>query len=1107
MTQVFQKKLWRRRILIRLCIIPGIILVLLAVMGIWLKQALPGIARREISRLTNARIEMGPLDFHRNASVEIDGLVIRPPQTPLFYDPVILRVKKVYAKFSWGSLFRLSPRVREIHMRDFILDVQYDRDSRSWNVSELRFAGAPAGGAGSMPHVYLREGSLRYSKVSGGESTLVTSLPIEAQLGPNEKPDGGYAFDIKTSTLSSGSGESALKGTWRPGHLEVAGGLSSTDIPSLERAWAVDVLAGDVTYDDTGQYELRLRLKDIHSKHSPVADSLRLTAPPILGPSNPLSMVQDFFSRYRPSGLVSRIELTAKGNVNAIDAGEVSGMVECEDIAVCDRKFPYPVDHLNGLIMFTQSQINLNRLTGTHGPTKLVIEGSTSGSGNDLRYFYQVTSDNMVLDEQLYAALASGPKQMWEAFMPKGTVGVNYKLGRTSATETTSILNVDLRDVSATYSKFPYPLDGLTGQLTFNGDDIQISNVAAASGGGWILLNGSVKAGDSANPIFNVRVDANDVALDRRLGDALPSAQRDLYRLLESTGTIDIRGRVFTAVDGSTVGPAGFFADVALKNASLKIEGLAEPVSGISAKASLTPNSLSVSVADGRYGQGPVNLAGGIFFADDGKPRQYNLRIAAQQMPVDDKTLSVLPEPIRSSVATLHADGKADISLEFVKANIEAPPDYRMIVKCLGGTVRHERFPYALSDVRGTVTLDRNTLVLSGISARPALQPEPDLKPVIEIDGSLPLGQPDQRVGTLTVKARDLLFNAALGEALPKTLAGVYHDLAPRGPFDLEWRASKIVRDANDRNTISFDGKVNLRTCSLDLSGAGTELAGALDMQGTYDSKQGLTEASLRLNADRLTIKDKDFTQVKADIVYEPNSCVWASRNFLGNCYDGRMIGDISVARSRPGVMQYLLTVAFSRVSLEPFLLGHKVAQSLATDAPAETGNSVGTMNAALSLGAQVGDGSSRLGACKVHVVDMQVGEVSPLSKVLAYLSLTKPSDHAFERLLVESYLKRNKLLIHKFDMAGENLAFTGTGSMDMLNNSLNLTLTARGKRLAESRPSVIQSLTESLGGGVVRMEVTGKTDNPQIETKTLPVIQDSLRILGTPRSETPEPK
>ena len=71
---------------------------------------------------------------------------------------------------------------------------------------------------------------------------------------------------------------------------------------------------------------------------------------------------------------------------------------------------------------------------------------------------------------------------------------------------------------------------------------------------------------------------------------------------------------------------------------------------------------------------------------------------------------------------------------------------------------------------------------------------------------------------------------------------------------------------------------------------------------------------------------------------------------------------------------------------------------------------------------------------------------------------------------------------------------------MDMPTGQVALTLSARAGRLAAAQPAVLQSLTEGLGGAVVRMEVTGRVDDPQVETKTLPVIEDSLSILGTPR-------
>jgi hypothetical protein len=130
----------------------------------------------------------------------------------------------------------------------------------------------------------------------------------------------------------------------------------------------------------------------------------------------------------------------------------------------------------------------------------------------------------------------------------------------------------------------------------------------------------------------------------------------------------------------------------------------------------------------------------------------------------------------------------------------------------------------------------------------------------------------------------------------------------------------------------------------------------------------------------------------------------------------------------------------------------------------------------------------------------MQVGKLSPLTKLLQ-LKLTESEQFAFDRMLVDSYIKNNKLFFKHVDLAGKDLAFNGSGWMDMQTLDINLVLFARGHhRLATTQPSVLQSLAEGLGIAVVRMEVTGNFYDPKVETRALPVIEDSLGILGTPR-------
>ncbi len=193
------------------------------------------------------------------------------------------------------------------------------------------------------------------------------------------------------------------------------------------------------------------------------------------------------------------------------------------------------------------------------------------------------------------------------------------------------------------------------------------------------------------------------------------------------------------------------------------------------------------------------------------------------------------------------------------------------------------------------------------------------------------------------------------------------------------------------------------------------------------------------------------------------------------------------------GAGEYLLQVGFDNIDLKQFLSDTKLKET------PDNGYTTGKMNGSLSINARIGDDSSRIGIFRLAISDMQAGELSPLAKLLQVLQLTEPKDFVFDQMLVDSYIKRNGLFVKKLDLSGGSVAFNGSGWMDLQTRNVDLILTARGRRLATADPSILQSLTEGLGQAVVRVEVTGDFYDPQVTTRTLPLIKDSLQILGTP--------
>lgn len=1065
---------------------------LIAVAGVWLSRSLPGIVAAEIGRLTNTRVEAGAFDFRLDGSISIDGLAARPVHEEPGYDNTILRAGNVYARFSRRSLLSLRPRMTNLQIQDFVLDVQMDLDTRQWNVGTLQF-NRPRGetGRGTIPDVQLHGGKLRYTKISDGKAEIVMSVPVEAKFGtdPNNP---GYAFEIKTSKLSGGYGESHLSGSWQPGELTVAGGLSSADLPSLERAWAVDVLAGRIRYERNGDYALELRMKDLHGKQAPEVGALQLIAPGGTDTAGPLASLQRFFARFRPTGTVESIALNAQGNLRRLHESEAVGKLVCKDISVCDVKFPYPIDHLTGEIEFTQSGVLMRQLSGRHGGVDIQIEGWTRGSGPERQYHYKVTTDNMILDEALYAALQPGQKRLWDAFRPSGTVAADYRLVRTSPTDRRMYVSVDLKGVAASFHEFPYPLAGLTGKLYFDRDSITATNLVSESGARRICLNAKVSGTATGKPIHYISIDANSIPLDTTLEKSLPAQYRELYGQLEADGVADVKARVFTTGDANNVGPMSYIADVVCHSRSLRLEQSPVVLSDVVAEITVAPDSLTIKRLDGRYRQSPVTVTGGVRLAGNARAKQYHMSVTAEDMPFDEATVALLPASLAEHLAAFRPQGSVNLHVDLRMPGSNEPPVYTGRMECLGVKINHRNIPYPLRDVRGTISLTRDGLVFQDVTAAPADPCQPGESAVIRLDGSATLAQSRLTAGAFTLRTQDLLFTKALGDALPKGLADAYRDLSPRGPFNLDVPKLAISRTAADELLVEFGGQADLTACNLRISGTPMELAGVVDLEGSYGMKRGLSDGRIGLAAERLVIKGKTIANVTAEAVYDPNARKWSAESLLGDCYGGRVLGSLQVGRAAAGGIEYMLRAGLNRVDLQQFLQTDKAA---ATDRP----YSGGVMDAVLTVASRTGGLTSRRGVCQVDIKDMRVGKVSPLANLLSVLSLSEPTDYTFERMLIDSYIKEDHLLIRKLDMSGRNVAFTGSGTMALPGGELNLTLTARGQRLAAAEPSVFQALTEGLSGAVIRMEVTGKASDPRVETKALPVIEDSLKILGAP--------
>ena len=1059
--------------------------VLLWIFYIAAGRALCYIAMRQIAGLTNTKIRTESVAFHSDGSVYIKNFTISPYEQQAG-DDTILSAENVYARFNLRSFLSLRPTLKVIDVSDFVFNAQYDIDTGGWNLSALEFKPLRRGSAG-MPAIHLRAGTLQYSKISRGRTKVALSVPLDARFGPDEETQEGYSFEITTAAVASGFGQSRLTGHWKPGTVTIAGGISSMDVPELEMAWIIDVLAAELKYDWSDAFSLKLKIKDLYSRSSPVLEKLTQVGPAFLETSGPFAALARFFEHYQPRGRID-VDLEASGNLSRLGNSTLAGKVLCKDVAFCHREFQYPIEHLAGPIDFNECSVKLNSLSGRHANVELFFDGWSKDFGPDLKYDIGIKSDSMPLDTDLYDALSTRQQEFWCAFSPIGSAAINYRLSRNSQTDKNKKLLVELRGANAVYQHFPYPLDNLSGELSFAGDKVLFRDVVSQTNQRKITVNGEIAIGSDNKSTYDISVDVNNLPLDSTLEAALPKKQRDLYKQFHPAGLVDGCTKVSTQNTAS----ASFTADLSFKETSLNSDQLPFPMSGITAKAVFTPDSIIVKDFSGRYADGSVSLTGQVRPGTQPDQFMYRLALKFQQARLDTRLLGFLPESIRKVVSDLKPEGKVNLAVDLNRQNPAEPADYSIDLECLDNSIIAPGLCYLVEDVNGTVLIKPDSIKfvnVTGVIHEDA--PINKTTAAVKLTGELALTDEGFSSGTLDLSASNAPFDGQFAQALPRQLQFLYDGLTPPGRFDLDFKNIHIGRDNDGGRSVDFAGAVKLKNCGFPMSGSRIGLSAQLTTQGRYSMGRGLVDCQTVLDDGTVKIRGKSITGLKGNILYDPNNREWSAADLATDWYGGRLRGKFAFKQPAGQAAEYVLQTGFDSVDLQQFLADSE------SQASPQTGHTSGKMNGSFSINARIGDDSSRIGACKLQISDMQVGKLSPLAKVLNVLKLTEPTDYAFNQMFVDSYIRQNSLLIEKLDLSGRSVAFYGSGQMDLQTQNVDLTLTARGQRLATDDPSLWQSLTEGLGRGMVRMNVTGSFHDPTVTTQTLPVIESTLEVLG----------
>jgi len=1083
-------KVWLRRI--------GLLAVLVFVVWLGLRQGRVLLRAAAIARLAEfagGRVTAESVDFGFDGTVVFVQPALRPAAEAVS-GTAVLQAERLAVRFAWGSLLLFRPRVREVVLENFVFNAEQDVQTGRWNLEGLSIK--PVGSRrGRTMVIRLRNGTLQYRRVLRGHDEAVVRLVVNGQLRPAEQTPGGWSFSA-TAVRAGATGQSSIVGLWRQGRVVVGGGISSADIQGLAGSWAVGRFSAELGYDRTGPFTLDLKLEDCVSSYS---DQVDLSGFGVAGGQEapePLASLVRVYQRYRPSGQVD-IELSASGNFGRGRDSKVTGRVFCEGLSICDRRFPYRIESLIGRIDFTADSISVEELSGRHGPVEFLIGGWSKDFGARRRYAFAVRSKNMLLDQNLYRALSTRQKQLWSAFdiSQDSIASIDYRVSRNAQAVKARRLVVDLADAAVTYKAFPYRLSHLRGRLVFEADRVKISNLISESEGRRVIISGQASHPDGEELSYDLAIEANNIPLDAGLRQAMPDRQRRFYDRFDVEGTVDAKVQVFRQAGPD--GHNGFRADVSPNKVVIKrVQGLEVDVPDVRGNLIFTPDCLQIKQIRGRHCGGEISVTGQVRAGQKPGHICYDLSVEGQAVQLGEELFNVLPVPLKEAVAALGPEGKINYHAKLQRGDDASEDTYQVEVECLGNRVESGRFGYPLEGVTGRVVATKKhegvSVRLEDILGRVANRVEvtPGASEV-RFNGEilLPAGRAE-----FTVSAKDILLDERLAIALGPAIGTAYRRLSPTGRLDVELATLRIYPAAGGGRRVEFSGPLQLKDCTAAGSDTITAAEARLLLNGLYETGAGLRHCRVGLSAGRLRIGGRQLKNVQADFHFDVDGRRWWTDDLVADFYGGRLSGRLGLEPDENGRYVYELRSGFEGVDLKRFMA------DLFSGGKQTNGYSRGRMAGSLSLRGSLAGGAESFGRCRLEITDMQVGRLSPLAKLLYVLQLTRPEDFAFDQIVVDGYVRGKGVFIEKLDMSGEQLAFNGSGWVDLFTRQVNLVLTARGQRLARAEPSVLQSLTDVLGSGVVRIDVTGNLYDPQIEKTALPLLEEGLKILGTERIE-----
>lgn len=768
-------------------------------------------------------------------------------------------------------------------------------------------------------------------------------------------------------------------------------------------------------------------------------------------------------------------------------------------------KLPLPsgttrtLERLKGQVYLDPRQLQIKNLIGHDGNTTVTLNGLVPRSSDPPAGHLDLSVKDVTLDKQLREILPPEWQAIFDIYGVSGPIDLTTSL-RPSAEgawqPTDTVLTA--RGCRVRHTRFPYPLEQVTGTLTQQGASKDlVVEVDAVAGDRPILFRGWVKdAGPLASSQIDISVDR--LPIDDQLLQAVSPAARRSLRALALNGSVDVRAQLSR--------PKGLGRPLTtrlsgrLRNASVRFESFPWPIAEIGGEftATIEPTGYHwrFDKLNGRHADASVS-GSGQFDGRPGAPGRLELDLEVQHVALDEELRQACSSELASLWDRVRPTGRFDGRIEVRrigtgKVQVSIP---RFTID--DGTLQLKGFPYRLTDVRATgnygLTDDQHRrLTLNSFAARHG-PTRITTRGILEIDA-----RKDWMLRLDPLACHELVADNDLLKALPGRLRKTVSNLNPQGPFHLTGLIE--LRGAGDPGfpiTAAWNLETRLPDNRLSAGVQLEDVVGRITSRGKWYGQHA--EMTGHFALESASLWGYRFKDIRGPFQYRNQDLlIGSSQAFaprrtridrlsipLQERVTARAVGGLFTLDAQARIDQqssYHVKMNMSEAKLEQF------AKLYLRD-PRKL---KGVMRGWVDLRGTGNSPADITGRGKLQVSPAELYQLPIIVQLFDVLSLGPPQQTAFRYAQCDFELARSRIVFNSIDLVGNSLQLRGRGQATF-DGRVGLDFYSM---LPKSRLPIpfLQPLIAPLTTGWVAVRVDGKANQPRATIRPAPVLDDALR-------------